>query len=457
MKNIFYTIVISVTLFSCILNAQWVKQTFPSLTPPIIFIDFINQNHGVALTAKDISLGPVLILHQPEAFYTKDAGINWISATLPDSFMYMTGVQLINENIGYASANFQQGYQATGLFAETTDGGMSWHRKGSLGYEALDVESMRFKDVNNGFAEIATENGRILKKTTDGGKTWNLNYNLGIDSYIEDIKFADSLNGIAVGENRADSTSVGFILTTNDGGENWNSQLLPQFNNILNSAFLNSNTLIISVVLLPVKSAIYKSTDSGKTWFEFHSYDDLYKITGVAVAPNTTTIISYGGYGILYTFKTFIDISLDSGNLWDNKVFDYTYFTSVKFIDQNKCYLSGADSSGQGIILFNNDISGINAINEEHTNIPSNFELKQNYPNPFNPSTTLSFVIGHSSFVSLKVYDLLGREVATLVNETKTPGNYEVNFNAPNLPSGIYLYKLQAGSLTESKKMILLK
>ena len=95
---------------------------------------------------------------------------------------------------------------------------------------------------------------------------------------------------------------------------------------------------------------------------------------------------------------------------------------------------------------------------------PDRFYLYQNSPNPFNPSTTLSFVIGHSSFVSLKVYDVLGNEIATLVNEEKQPGTYEVEFNAAshsgevrNLTSGIYFYKLKAGNFIETKKMILLK
>ena len=84
-------------------------------------------------------------------------------------------------------------------------------------------------------------------------------------------------------------------------------------------------------------------------------------------------------------------------------------------------------------------------------------QLDQNYPNPFNPTTNIEFRIADFGFATLKVYDVLGREVATLVNETKVPGNYEVKFNAANLPSGIYFYRIQAGSFVEAKKMILLK
>jgi len=97
--------------------------------------------------------------------------------------------------------------------------------------------------------------------------------------------------------------------------------------------------------------------------------------------------------------------------------------------------------------------------------IPSNFSLEQNYPNPFNPSTRIRFTIPsviasgtkQSQHVMLKVYDVLGNEVTTLVNEEKSAGRYEIQFSAANLPSSIYFYKLQAGSYTETKKMILLR
>lgn len=93
----------------------------------------------------------------------------------------------------------------------------------------------------------------------------------------------------------------------------------------------------------------------------------------------------------------------------------------------------------------------------DEKSIPNTFTLEQNYPNPFNPSTTIRYSIPTSEFVSLKVYDVLGNEVATLVNEEKSAGSYEVEFNASLLSSGIYFYKLQVGNFVETKKMILMK
>jgi len=88
---------------------------------------------------------------------------------------------------------------------------------------------------------------------------------------------------------------------------------------------------------------------------------------------------------------------------------------------------------------------------------PLTFQLEQNYPNPFNPSTRIKYQIAENDFVSLKVYDVLGNEVATLVNEEQTMGNYSATFNASSLSSGSYFYKLQTGSFVETKKMVLMK
>ncbi|MBS1518696.1 MAG: T9SS type A sorting domain-containing protein, partial [Bacteroidetes bacterium] len=89
--------------------------------------------------------------------------------------------------------------------------------------------------------------------------------------------------------------------------------------------------------------------------------------------------------------------------------------------------------------------------------IPSEFRLDQNYPNPFNPSTRISYAVPKESFVSIKIFDILGKEVMSLVNENKQPGYYDVQFNASNFASGMYFYKIEAGNFTETKRMILLK
>ncbi len=113
-----------------------------------------------------------------------------------------------------------------------------------------------------------------------------------------------------------------------------------------------------------------------------------------------------------------------------------------------------ADSYDEPIITATCNVVDVTS---ETSLIPNNFKLDQNFPNPFNPSTKISWQTPVSSWQTLKVYDLLGREVATLINEYKSAGKYEVEFNAASLPSGVYFYKLNAGEFIETKKMILMK
>jgi hypothetical protein len=127
---------------------------------------------------------------------------------------------------------------------------------------------------------------------------------------------------------------------------------------------------------------------------------------------------------------------------------DTTYTFSVKVEDQH----NNSDS-----ISFKLKVSGNVTGIENSENLPETFYLSQNYPNPFNPATTINYDIPEMGMVTLKIYDILGREVRTLVNEEKARGRYKISFNASSLASGIYFYRLTAGSYNSTKKMVLLK
>jgi hypothetical protein len=99
----------------------------------------------------------------------------------------------------------------------------------------------------------------------------------------------------------------------------------------------------------------------------------------------------------------------------------------------------------------------ITSVEEIPGEVPAEYGLSQNYPNPFNPATTIEFSVPEAGFVSLRIYDLLGKEMKTLVNDERAPGSYRVTFEASDLPSGTYFYTLRAGSHTQTKKMILMK
>ena len=99
-------------------------------------------------------------------------------------------------------------------------------------------------------------------------------------------------------------------------------------------------------------------------------------------------------------------------------------------------------------------ITGISKTNNE---LPTSFSLSQNYPNPFNPSTRIRYELPVSSKVKIMIYDILGREITTLINETRPAGRYEIKWNASRFSSGVYFYRIQAGNFVQTKKLMLLK
>ncbi len=123
--------------------------------------------------------------------------------------------------------------------------------------------------------------------------------------------------------------------------------------------------------------------------------------------------------------------------------------------------------SGSSLLTFGTDGKAIGdprwatnaptAVDGQQSAQPLTYSLDQNYPNPFNPSTSISFTLKKSGMTTLEVYNILGSRVATLINRNLSAGSHNINFNAENLPSGVYLYKLSSGNIVLTKKMVLLK
>lgn len=135
--------------------------------------------------------------------------------------------------------------------------------------------------------------------------------------------------------------------------------------------------------------------------------------------------------------------------------------SSVKLFDNAGNYIEDFISSGAGNLLTPNAVvireNNAVSVSGSRNSFINNYILEQNYPNPFNPGTIISFSIPNSGFTQLKIYDVLGIEINSLVNEYKQSGNYDIEFNAENLPTGIYFYRLISGNYSDTKKMILLK
>lgn len=198
---------------------------------------------------------------------------------------------------------------------------------------------------------------------------------------------------------------------------------------------------------------------NGLVWYYSitgHSAGDIYNCTHALV--NSPTIYFPTNY---WNHITIERISTGFLYVWINGVqcVDGATIGTCPYTDIT---LQGIGSSSiwGGLTAYIDDITinyspvGINQINSE---IPSKFNLSQNYPNPFNPTTKINFDVPQNEFITLKIYDNLGKEIVTLVNEKLTPGTYSVDWNASEYPSGVYFYRLQSDNFTQTKRMILIK
>ena len=194
-----------------------------------------------------------------------------------------------------------------------------------------------------------------------------------------------------------------------------------------------------------------KTTDGGKTWFEKQFFETAYYVQGIGFANDTLGWI--GGNSSQPTYFT-----TDGGDTWASAEFG-TRINRFYFVNELLGY-----AGGQTVYKYTGQI--VTSI--EDLEKPSGFSLSQNYPNPFNPTTKIKFTIPQLEpveggtnngilYVTLKIYDNLGKEVMTVVDEQMRPGENEIEIYAGDLASGVYYYQLQAGTFVDSKKMIVLK
>jgi photosystem II stability/assembly factor-like uncharacterized protein len=274
--------------------------------------------------------------------------------------------------------------------------------------------------------------------TSDGGETWSLQnsgLSLTVGRFMSSF-FTDQNKGWAtVGTSELSSG----LLRTTDGGHNW------ALDNTISGTRPKSVFFINDQIGWAAGYKIIKTTNGGDSWTEQFA-SNIYAINFI----NNEVGWATGRYGIiLHTTDGGLNWS-SQGGFTDNHLF------SVVSKDTNTVW-----TVGQFNTILTTTNGGVTFMEDEENNYtqPTNFLLSQNHPNPFNPSTIISYQLPIAGNVTLKVYDLLGREVATLVNEEKPAGSYNAQFTINNVPlsSGIYFYKLQAGDFVETKKMSLIK
>ena len=369
-------------------------------------------------------------------------------------------------------------------------GSVTWTRSAAdeCGWTAIN-------QLNDSIMYAATRSGGSIRKSVNRGASFPLSWSFGgVGSWNSPFVIAPSnTNVLYFGIDR-------IFKTTNASGS-WfatNSNLVLDGNPALSMAisYTNPDTVYVGTAPYVTRAHIFRTTNGGTSWTNITgSLPDRYP-NDIAVDPTDSrkVYVAFGGFSAGHIFK-----STDAGANWTNITADLPDAPATAlFIDPlnpDNIYLGtdisvyGSTDGGLTWDAFNTglpeavlvaDLSMTaanrtlraathgNSVSQrklpdipvgvgENPTVVSEFRLEQNYPNPFNPSTTIQFRIGQAGFVSLKIFDVTGREVATLVNEWKTSGSHGVSWDAGSLPSGVYVYQLAVNDFTANSKMILLK
>ena len=328
---------------------------------------------------------------------------------------------------------------------KTTNGGQNWVQVFTQPNGRINAVWM--KNYFQGFMQGNPVQGRwSLWKTTNGGVNWD-STGLYLPQDSNETGWPNSFC-MPMGEffPAADSNKIWFgtdnsrVYYSSNYGNNWTMQSTSPEQNIL--CFAYGADYNGAIIFAGGSSYLFKSTNYGANW-------TVETITG----SGSVTGITFCAWSYYLVKENRLYIRNYMGT-W------YPYFTApsgtYKYLDNRgfgMWYDHYAVRDNGGISLLTEG-EGVQKISSE---IPSGFKLSQNYPNPFNPVTKIKFEITKSDVVKLIVFDVLGREIATLVNEQLQPGTYEAEWDAGNYPSGVYFYKLITYNYTETKKMVLVK
>jgi len=390
---------------------------------------------------------------------TNDGGKNWI---YPHFDISPTKIEPIERCFNFDPANRKEGFLAgSNYLYKTVDGGDNW---GSVKQFDKEVKSVQYHKYlpDTVFAGLVG----AFYISTDRGNSWEP-YNGVIPfnvRYIRsDPKLLYSFNVELIG-----ATYTFVAKKSTDLGKTW-----YQINNgLLEASELNPVNAISSlepdinnpdIAYCGQVGALSKTTNGGESWFQVDSsikvLEPWFGYPTILLDPNKSGRIYVGirGSGVLYTdqfTKGGLYLTEDDCKTW-RRVYEGTVLGI--FSDEGnprRVFIN----TYQGVFRFLDTLT-VSDIKDVPNNLPESFLLQQNYPNPFNPSTTINYQIPTSNLVTLTVYDVLGNEVAVLVNEWKEAGSYNKQFttSGKQLASGMYFYTLTAGKFTDTKKFILMK
>jgi photosystem II stability/assembly factor-like uncharacterized protein len=425
------------TVSSTEVFAQWKQITIPT-TEDLCMVRFASETTGWVVGSNFV-------------YKTTDGGSNWqIQDTISLSATHCgcEALFVVDSLIAiYADYSTMRGIR------RTSDGGYTWQTVDNSNFYYAD-----FKFVNKklGFAACGSPpsyDSGVVRKTIDGGLNWNTIASIFLPNGggFAGISFVDSLSGWAV-------TSKGRVYHSTDGGFSWKFQDSVGRSNFplrsylpctdIQFTSLDSGWVVGGVGVEPVMA---RTTNGGKTWVR----DDISQFSRSSLYE-IHMVNSQIGWFVGMFYGPTLAKTTDGGLTWSDQLPVHDNLASISMVNENVGYTVGR--SGR---VYKTENSGVTSVFENNPTTPQQFELSQNYPNPFNPSTKISWQSPVSSWQALKIYDILGNEVAALVDEFKSAGSYEVEFDASsgihNLASGIYFYQLKVGDFIETKKMVLIR
>jgi hypothetical protein len=376
-----------------------------------------------------IMLGTTNTGTSPGVYRSTDAGANW---TLKNNGITETilpqciAIDPTNANICYTAIFIGTANAVNGLY-KTTDGGDNWFVSNTGTGSFKNFLSIAINPLNanviylgTSFDFVSSTGPQKIYKSVNAGALWT-DMSTGLPSLTTDINPVRALSistadtaVVLAGLFQNSTTNGGAFLTTN-GGSQWTK----------------IQTGLPNVVGALIRSALIRTGSSTEFYL---GYDGA---TSTGVWRTTDKGVSWSNFSGGALLSTYIVRAL-----------------AFKLSPDSTVYAGVAGTTGFGVYEYSFIPVGVEP---PGSNVPSSFALYQNYPNPFNPVTNIQYDIPKASNVSLKVYDMGGREISTLVNESKQPGTYNISFDASNLSSGAYFYKLTAGDFTKTMKMILVK
>jgi len=426
MKKVFFILTLCSISFSGI-DAQWIQQV-SGTNAPLTSIHFYNENTGICVGGSSIILK------------TTNGGSNWSVITSPVT-MNFDYVRM------FSTGNIITGSVSSYTVLRTSNGGNSWSYSTVNLIPSETKLKIQFVSYLAGFFLT----GGKIYKTTDSGVSW-VSYSTNVSN--RDMSFANENTGWICNQYTIPypppyGTNYSQIRRTDNGGQSWTTQV-----NIQEQSFAIYRIFFVNVSLGFQNSfftpSLSRTINGGSSWSGVNGAG-LYKNYYQMSFPDAATGWFIGNLMIKTT---------DGGLNWTEKTTQFgNQFNNIFFVNDTVGWLVG---SGGLILKTTNGGEPINGVEPVPGEIPSSFSLSQNYPNPFNPVTRIKYdvpsnVKGQTSNVKIIIYDVLGREIETLVSETQKPGSYEVTWDGSRYASGVYFYKLMTDEYVGTKKMVLIK